>query len=76
MVHLKAGQKTPADLRLFEVKNLKVDLSSFTGEVEPQGRTVDNEVEIFLNATNISYYTSSVLNGEGKGIVVETGDKT
>ena len=76
VVHLQAGQKAPADLRMFEVKNLKIDLSSFTGEAEPQARTIDNTNEVMLNATNMSFYTCSVLVGEGNGIVVETGDKT
>ena len=63
-------------MRMVEVKNLKIDLSSFTGEAEPQARSVDNTNDIVLNASNMSFYTCSVMVGEGKGIVVETGDKT
>ncbi|CAL6019787.1 Sodium/potassium-transporting_ATPase alpha chain [Hexamita inflata] len=76
IVIIKNGQKCPADIRLFEVNQLKVDLSSFTGEVEPQARTLENKNEIVLNATNMGFYTSPVIAGDGKGVVVEVGDKT
>lgn len=78
IVFLQAGDKVPADLRIIEAKGLKVDMSSFTGEVEPQRRTVepDNVVRMPLEAPNMAFYTTLVLSGEGCGVVVDTGART
>ncbi len=39
IVDIKFGDRVPADIRLINVQNLKVDNSSLTGESEPQKRT-------------------------------------
>merc|ERR1712226_612758 len=38
IVEVKFGDRVPADLRVLEAKNFKVDNSSLTGESEPQSR--------------------------------------
>ncbi|KAI0818674.1 aminophospholipid-transporting P-type ATPase [Irpex lacteus] len=78
VVLVRVGDKTPADLVLFAATDLKVDNSSLTGESEPQERhpkpdgTEDRPVE----AENLLFNSTLVVNGEGWGIVVRTGDHT
>lgn len=76
VVVIKMGDKTPADVFLYSCTDMKVDNSSLTGESEPQDRKVKNSHENPLEATNLAFNGSLVVNGEGYGIVVRTGDKT
>ncbi|KAI9002514.1 hypothetical protein DFJ74DRAFT_695887 [Hyaloraphidium curvatum] len=76
VVLVKMGDKTPADVLLFWCSDMKVDNSSLTGESEPQDRKINNKQENPLEATNLAFNGSLVVNGEGYGIVVRTGDKT
>ncbi|WP_158857464.1 cation-translocating P-type ATPase [Lunatibacter salilacus] len=78
IVILKSGDKIPADIRLFEVRDLKVDESALTGEsvaVEkqtdpvPEENLIGDRFSVGFSSTNITY-------GQGKGIVVATGDDT
>jgi sodium/potassium-transporting ATPase subunit alpha len=39
IVEVKFGDRIPADLRVLEARQFKVDNSSLTGESEPQART-------------------------------------
>ncbi|RXW15573.1 hypothetical protein EST38_g10279 [Candolleomyces aberdarensis] len=78
IVLLRMGDKTPADTVLFSANDLKVDNSSLTGESEPQERKPQlkgaqgREVE----AENLVFNSTLVVNGEGWGVVVRTGDHT
>ena len=78
VVLLRNGSKIPADVRIFQANALKVDMSSFTGESEPQARKTEPSPENVhpLEAANIGFFTTLILNGEGRGIVVETGANT
>ncbi|KAJ6546853.1 aminophospholipid-transporting P-type ATPase [Mycena capillaripes] len=78
VVLLRVGDKTPADLVLFAATDLKVDNSSLTGESEPQERfPVPNGSESRpVEAQNLAFNSTLVVNGEAWGIVVRTGDHT
>lgn len=78
IVILRNGSKIPADVRIFQANALKVDMSSFTGESEPQARKTEPSPENVhpLEAANMGFFTTLILNGEGRGIVVETGANT
>ncbi|KAF8191565.1 aminophospholipid-transporting P-type ATPase [Mycena galopus ATCC 62051] len=78
VVLLRGGDKTPADLVLFAATDLKVDNSSLTGESEPQERfPVPNGSETRpVEAQNLAFNSTLVVNGEAWGIVVRTGDHT
>ena len=76
VVYIQSGDKVPADLRLFYCNELKVDNSSLTGESEPQERLVSNILKNPLEATNLAYNGTLVMNGEGYGCVIRTGDNT
>ena len=79
VVLLEAGNFIPADLRLIEAVNLKVDEAALTGESE----AVEKDASAVLDADsslgdriNTAYMGTVVSYGRGKGVVAETGMKT
>jgi sodium/potassium-transporting ATPase subunit alpha len=76
VLYLKAGDKIPADCRLFSVTDMKVDNSSITGESEAQERSLLMTIENPLEAQNLVFSGTMVTNGEGYGIVIRTGDRS
>ncbi|KAJ7144913.1 aminophospholipid-transporting P-type ATPase [Mycena crocata] len=78
VVLLRVGDKTPADLVLFAATDLKVDNSSLTGESEPQERfPLPNGCQTRpVEAQNLAFNSTLVVNGEAWGVVVRTGDQT
>ena len=79
IVVLDTGDYIPADLRIFEAVNLKVQESSLTGEsvpVEKQASEINEEELPIGDRANMLFSSSLVTYGRGKGIVVETGMKT
>lgn len=78
IVFLEIGDKVPADLRLLESFNLKVDESSLTGEsasVSKNTSVLDNDIPI-SQILNMAWMGTAVVNGRATGIVVETGMNT
>ena len=79
MVFLEAGSYVPADLRLVETVNLKVDESSLTGESVATEKRADmilqREIPIG-DRRNTAYMSTMVTYGRGKGVVVGTGMHT
>ncbi|KAN0141264.1 aminophospholipid-transporting P-type ATPase [Lactarius tabidus] len=78
VVLLRVGDKTPADLLLFSATDLKVDNSSLTGESEPQerGHVHKGSPGRPVEAENLAFNSTLVVNGEAWGVVVRTGDHT
>ncbi|TPX63790.1 hypothetical protein SpCBS45565_g06340 [Spizellomyces sp. 'palustris'] len=76
IVYARSGDKLPADLYIFSANELKVDNSSLTGEADPQERVPRNRHQNPLEATNLVFNGTLVVNGEGYGVVVRTGDNT
>ena len=79
IIILEAGNYVPADCRLLESFNLKIEESSLTGENEPilKDANIICEKDIPLgDMLNIAFMTSIVVNGHGKAIVTETGMNT
>merc|ERR1719424_1223004 len=76
IVIVKNGDKIPADIRVIDCSNFKVDNSSLTGESEPQKRKIENKEELFTEATNIAFYGTLSVEGSCTGIVCKTGDNT
>ncbi|MBN1662813.1 MAG: HAD-IC family P-type ATPase [Deltaproteobacteria bacterium] len=79
IVLLASGAKVPADLRLLEVTELKVEEAALTGESIPVEKTVAPVGEENLTAgdqTNMAFTGTIVLTGRARGVVVETGLKT
>jgi Ca2+-transporting ATPase len=66
---LQAGDLVPADLRLLEARGLEVDEFDLTGEIMPVDKKVGGE-DVFV------YRGSRVTRGNGKGVVIATGEET
>jgi cation-transporting P-type ATPase F len=78
IVLLQSGDKVPADLRLFQTRDLQVDESALTGESVPVGKrpdVLDHDTGL-ADRRNMAYASSLVTYGQGGGIVVAIGDKT
>lgn len=78
VVLLQPGDKIPADLRLFAVKNLQVDESALTGESVATEKKPDpaEEDTLLADRHNMGFATTVVTYGTAKGLVVATGDRT
>jgi len=77
-VFLQSGDKAPADLRLVEVKNLRIQEAVLTGEAEavekaPEPVTPDAAIG---DRTSMAYSSTLVTYGQGIGVVVATGAAT
>jgi len=76
IVHFKAGDRICADLRIVESRGLKVDNSSLTGESEPQSRSPECTNQNPLETKNLAFFSTNAVEGNGVGIIVQTGDNT
>ena len=75
IITLSAGSVIPADLYLFESKDLFINQSSFTGESEAVEKNINIESDSTdpIEINNICLMGCNVISGQGKGIVVKTG---
>jgi sodium/potassium-transporting ATPase subunit alpha len=73
---LEEGDRIPADGRLIEVNQLKVDQSSLTGESEPQLRKLICTHDSLLESRNMVFSGTLVQSGNGKALVYATGMNT
>merc|ERR1711970_1414487 len=76
IIEVKGGDQIPADLRIVQSSNMKVDNSSLTGESEPQGRVADHVDCDTLEAKNIAFFSTNCVEGSARGIVIKCGDDT
>ncbi|EAW15042.1 cation-translocating P-type ATPase [Aspergillus clavatus NRRL 1] len=77
VVHLKAGNKLPADVRFVEVSNdAGFDRSILTGESLPINGTVDSTDVNYLETHSIGLQGTHCVSGSVIGVVVSTGDST
>ncbi|KER33797.1 hypothetical protein T265_12551 [Opisthorchis viverrini] len=76
LVDVKGGDRVPADLRVIYASNLKVDNSSLTGESEPQTRSTQCTQVNPLETKNLLFFSTNVVEGSGRGVVVRTGNDT
>ena len=75
IVLLESGAKIPADLRLIDVKNLRVNEAALTGEsvpAEKQTQPVHASAPVG-DRTCMAYSGTVVTYGQGRGVVVATG---
>jgi cation-transporting P-type ATPase F len=78
IVFLQSGDKVPADVRLFNMRELQIDESALTGESVPV-RKADALLDVDMpiaDRKNMAYSSTLVTYGSGQGIVISTGDKT
>ena len=79
IIILDAGNFVPADCRILESHNLKIEESSLTGET--QGAEKDADAICKPNAPlgdmkNMAFMASITVNGHGKAVVTDTGMST
>ena len=79
IVLLEVGNYVPADCRLWESVNLKIQEAALTGESEP----VEKQIEALTgdelplgDRTNMAYMGTVVTYGHGQAVVTETGMST
>ena len=79
IVLLEAGNYVPADLRLVESINLRIEEASLTGESQPVEKTagvvLDKEIPLG-DRKNTAFMATLITYGRGKGIVTGTGMNT
>lgn len=78
IILLNPGDKIPADARLIETSNLKVEESSLTGESVPSDKepTILDEDTMLGDRYNMVFSSTTVSAGKGKAIVTAVGEDT
>ena len=79
VIILEAGDYIPADLRLVESVNLKIDEAALTGEsvpVEKDCKAVLAEDSSLGDRINSAYMGTVITYGRGKGVITDIGMKT
>jgi len=77
-VRLRSGDRVPADLRLLEVVNLRIEESALTGESEASSKQTDAvAAEAGVgDRKGMAYSGTLVTSGRGVGVVTATGVRT
>ena len=78
MVILEAGDRVPADLRLLEARDLRIEEAALTGESLPSDKQVDPvEAAASLGDRRSMAYSGTLVSaGSGSGVVVATAGGT
>lgn len=78
IVLLESGDKVPADLRIVEARNLKVEESALTGESQPVTKTTDpvDEDSVVGDQKSLAFNSTMITYGRAKGVVIATGEHT
>jgi len=78
IVLLEAGARVPADIRLIDVKNLKIEEAVLTGESVPVEKATlpVGEAMALGDRTSIAFSGTLVTYGQGRGVAVATGAET
>jgi len=79
IVLLASGARVPADLRVTDCRELRIDEAILTGESLPAEKACDTLKERNLipgDQKNMAFMGTAVLSGRAKGVVVQTGRNT
>lgn len=79
VVFLEAGDKVPADLRIVDSDNLRIQEASLTGEadsIEKTAADLPNEAVPLAEQINRAFASTLVTNGSGLGVVSATAENT
>ena len=80
IVIIDAGRYIPADLRLIETANLKIDESAFTGESLPSDKNsnaiIKDNASPIGDRINMAFMSTLATYGRGIGVAVATGMNT
>ena len=78
-VFLEAGDNVPADLRIIDSDNLRIQESALTGEtnsVEKIAEPLEKDDVALADQINMAFASTAVTNGSGSSIVVATASDT
>jgi magnesium-transporting ATPase (P-type) len=78
VVMIEAGDRVPADLRVLEAHNLRVEEAALTGESVPVGKgpkAVDEDAALG-DRSSLLFASTNVTSGAGRGVVVATASST
>jgi P-type Ca2+ transporter type 2C len=78
IVYLTAGDKVPADIRLFHANGLKINEAPLTGEsteVEKTDKILSGDL-VTADQANMAFMGTQVSQGDGQGVVVGISEKT
>jgi len=79
VIFLQEGEKVPADARVLNSKNLRLNEAILTGEPDPSGKhtdQIDKENLPPADQKNMIFKGTSVISGNGKAVIVSTGTHT
>jgi sodium/potassium-transporting ATPase subunit alpha len=77
MLLIEEGEQISADARLVEATEMRVDVSSLTGESQAKRRTAEPQVDgHLLDIPNLVFAGTPVLSGRGRAVVFATGMQT
>jgi sodium/potassium-transporting ATPase subunit alpha len=63
IVEVKFGDRIPADIRILEARQFKVNNSSLTGESEPQSRSPEYTNNNPLETKNLAFFSTNAVEG-------------
>ena len=78
VVFLHSGDKVPADLRLFQCKDLRVEEALLTGESVPVDKSIESVgLDAALGDRRCMAFSGTMVSyGQGTGVVIATGEAT
>ncbi len=78
VVLLEEGDRVPADMRIIETKELRINEAPLTGESVPvfKGKEKLSENVQFGDRKNMAWMGTFVAGGKGRGVVTSTADET
>ncbi|HVX79544.1 MAG TPA: HAD-IC family P-type ATPase [Bradyrhizobium sp.] len=78
IVLLESGDRIPADIRLFEAKNLRTEEAALTGESVPADKNTDpvSDNSTVGDRECMAFSGTMVVSGRASGVVVATGKET
>ncbi|XP_047504538.1 sodium/potassium-transporting ATPase subunit alpha-like [Pieris napi] len=76
IVHIRAGDVIPADLRIIDSKGFKVDNSSLTGECVAVPRSNTEGTPNIMESQNVAFFSALCVEGWATGVVICCGDLT
>jgi Ca2+-transporting ATPase len=78
IVVLKPGNRVPADIRLIESKDVKINEASLTGESVPASK-ITEKIKVgasLADRNNMAYAGAVLVSGSGRGVVIATAQNT
>ena len=78
VILLKSGDRVPADLRIIDANNLRIEEAMLTGESNAAEKNISvvDEKAVLGDRSNLAFSGTMVTYGRGTAVVVETGLKT